>query len=55
MKNSISKLSVNKSVVSKFNNESKSFMTGTVSIRGYVMTGSVSIRNNAMTGSVSIR
>jgi hypothetical protein len=55
MKNLTSKLSISKSVVSKFDNEKNSYMTGSVSIRGYAMTGSVSIRNNAMTGSVSIR
>ena len=41
--NSNSKLSIGKSVVSKFNNEKNSLMTGSISMRINVMTGSISM------------
>lgn len=37
------KLSVSKSVVSKFNNEKNSLMTGSISMRVNMMTGSISM------------
>jgi hypothetical protein len=45
MKNSNfnSKLSVSKSVVSKFSNERSSLMTGSISMSANVMTGSISM------------
>ena len=49
-----SKLSVNKSVVSKFSDANVSSMTGSVSVTFNNMTGSVSVTFNNMTGSVSV-
>ena len=48
------KLSVSKSVVSKFNNESNPSMTGSISMRANMMTGSISMAANMMTGSISM-
>ena len=45
-----SKLSVSKSIVSKFDNESKSLMTGSIIVHN--MTGSIIVHN--MTGSIIV-